>query len=192
MPKKRPKRGGLRRQTKQLSPVGMKGVSGRQDFIPKINILASEALKKPRLEAILFCDYANRTQEGKLMLVGCFERIIFSQEEQKVSMPFFLFFRTAETTDGFLQVSIIAPNEKIVLAFQFDTSKLKFAPDAPANVDFLQQIQFPAPHEGFYWFDVAYKGESLGGAPLAIEFRTEETNEDERKAGDIEQEHVGS
>lgn len=188
--KKRHKRAGLKRAPKQPSTPEGKVLSSMQSFVPKITIAASEARKKPRLEAIMFCDYGNRTQDGKLMLVGCFDRIIFSAEEEKISVPFFLFIRTAETTKGNLQISIIDPKETVVLAFQVDTSKLTFEADRPANIEFLYPLRFPMPFEGYYWFDVSYMDESLGGTPLAAEFRKQEVEKDEHKTRSMEQEHV--
>lgn len=188
--KKRHKRGGLKHAQKRASALEGKGLSSEESFVPKITIVASEARKKPRLEVILACDYANRTLDGKLMVVGCFDRILFSPEEEKISVPFFLLVRTSETNQGHLQISIIDPNETVVLAFQFDTSKIQFQPDKPAVVEFLQPLRFPMPFEGYYWIDVSYLGESLGGMPLAAEVRKPEVEKDEHKTRNVEQEHV--
>lgn len=192
MQKKRHKHAGRRRPTKPPELKAGKVATTRQDFIPEVNIKASEARKKPRLEAILFCDYANRLHDGKLILSGCFDRIIFSAEEDKISIPFFLFIRTMEATEGFVQVSLIDPNETIVLAFQLEVGKLEFMPDMPAQVDFLQRLQFPVPYEGYYWFDVSYNGESIGGSALAIEYRKPEVKKDEHEAGSTTPEPVGT
>ncbi len=154
-------------------------LSTPRDFVPTINIKASEAIKKPRLEAILFCDYVTRTNDGKLILAGSFDRVVFGHDEEKVTMSFFLFVRTAETTKGRLQIAIINPNEEVILAFGFDTELHPFDPKWPAQVNFIQQLQFPALVEGLYWFDVSYLGEPLGGAALIIEHQKQEEVKDE-------------
>ncbi len=51
----------------------------------------------------------------------------------------------------------------------FDASIL--SPNLPAHVQSTVSIQFPVTMEGVYWFNVFYKGKSLGGGDLVIEYR---------------------
>lgn len=157
------------------------GLSEQKPFVPQISIVASEELKKPRLEAILFCEYASRTDKGTLVLGSCFDRFLFEKDENKVTTPFYLLVKTGETTQGELQIAIIDPNNTVILAFSLSVGEKEFLPDYPASVQFLERIQFPVPVEGNYWIDVSYQGKSLGGTPLIVEFDKEEVKQHEHK-----------
>lgn len=135
---------------------------------------ASFDLKKerqqPRLLSILFCDFASFTLDKKVNLLGIFDRV-FVHPERKKTPVFTLFVRTAETTNERLAVTLFQPDGKAGLAFQFGGEHNVFTPNLPAQVQLLIGVQFVAEVEGPYWFDVAYKGKSLGGAGLVVEYR---------------------
>lgn len=153
----------------------------QQPYIPKVNIVASEEVKKPRLSAILFCEYAARTDRDTYLLAGCFERFLFNKDERKVTSHFFLYVSTSETKDGVFQVAVVSPDENIILAYSYELGSEGLIPGIPASVHFLERVQFPVPVEGIYWIDVSFNGESLGGAPLIVEFEKEKAEEDEHK-----------
>lgn len=160
------------------------GASSEPDaFQPKVNIDVAQERGKPRLLAILFCEYAGIAQDTKHFFVGSFERFTFGPIEAKITTSFFLFVRTSETRDGRLQIAVIDPKGKVIMAMAFLVQPEGFTDDTPATVQFLDRIQFAVPIEGVYWFDVSYKGESLGGAPLVIEFLKQEESKDEQQAG---------
>ncbi|HEY2970892.1 MAG TPA: hypothetical protein VGJ48_00135, partial [Pyrinomonadaceae bacterium] len=50
----------------------------------------------------------------------------------------------------------------------------KYTPNLPAQIQLVIGLQFTADMEGSYWFDVAYKGKSIGGAGVVVEYRTEQ------------------
>ena len=157
-------------------------MSEQQTIAPKVNIVASEEVKKPRLGAILFCEYAARTDKDTYLLAGCFERFLFSKDDPKVTTPFYLYVRTTETKDGDFQVAIIDPNDKVILAFSYEVASKRVIPGIPASIHFLERIRIPVPVEGIYWVDVSFNGETLGGAPLIVDFSKEKVEEDERKS----------
>lgn len=156
-------------------------MSEEQPFAPKVNVIGSEEVKKPRLGAILFCEYAALTEKGTYLFAGCFERFIFKKDEPRVTSQFYIYVRASQTREGDFQVAIIDPNDTTILAFSYDLDSTGLIPNLPASIHFVQRIKFPVAVEGAYWVDVSFKGESLGGAPLLVEFEKEEASEDEHK-----------
>lgn len=154
------------------------GLSEQHSFVPQVNISASEEVKKPRLGAVLFCEYATLTEKGTYVLAGCFERLLFAKDDQRITSSFFLYVKTGETKNGEFQVTIIDPNDKIISAFSYEVDAKSLIPGIPASLHFLKRIQFHVPVEGVYWFNVSFSGESLGGAPLMIEFSKEEAEDE--------------
>jgi hypothetical protein len=157
-------------------------LSEQQPYVPKVNIVASEEAKKPQLGAILFCEYAVRTDKDTYVFANCFERFLFSKDEPKVTSNFFLYVKANQTREGDFQVAIIDPNDSILLAFSYELDSTGLIANLPASVHFLQRVKFAVTVEGVYWVDVSFKGESLGGAPLLVDFQKEEASEDERKS----------
>jgi hypothetical protein len=127
----------------------------------------------PRLVALLFFDYGNETADHKLNLSGIFDRI-FVDKVAKKTVPIGVFVRTAETFDTPVYVSIVSPESKPVGGFAFSIPR-KDAQQASgqkyAMFQIMARIQFDAPVEGTYWFNIAFNGKLLGGCPLVVEFR---------------------
>jgi hypothetical protein len=161
------------------------GAKEQGTFIPKVSINVAEERKKPRLVAILFCEYATQTATETPVFAGCFDRLYFSKGEAKVTSLFYLYVQTGETRQGDLQIAIFSPNDELHMAISFDMGEgREYSPGYPVQAKVLQKIRFPVPFEGNYWFDVSCNGQSLGGRALIIEFEKEEAKEDER--GDTE------
>jgi hypothetical protein len=157
-------------------------------FIPKVSINVDEERKRPRLEAILFCEYASKSTTETPVFAGCFDRLYFSKEEAKVTSNFYLYVQTGETRRGDLQIAIFSPNDELHFAIAFDMGdEQEYLPKYPAQAKVLQRIRFPVPVEGNYWFDVSNNGKSLGGRALIIEFEKEEVEKDEHESGHTEE-----
>jgi len=126
---------------------------------------------------MLFCDYVNQTVEGKVNLLGTFDRIFV---DKGASTPkFIIFLRTAETLDGELRLTIISPKEKAVAALVFGGDAERKNPDYQ-QMQLITPMQFQVMEHGLYWFDLSYKDQSLGGVGLSLEPRPPEP-ESERK-----------
>ena len=138
----------------------------------KIDIPADVTVEreKSRLVAILFFDFANQTDTRKLNLNGVFDRLFVDLKEKK-TVPFGVLVRTAKTLDFPVQVAILAPNGTIAGGFVFSVKSEEIGNQKPDMIQFVGNVQFIAPVEGDYWFDVSFKGKSIGGCPLKIEFR---------------------
>jgi hypothetical protein len=135
-------------------------------FQPKINAAAER--KTPRLVAILFCAYVSSDKEGRNNLLGCFDRI-FADPATKQTGQFILVVRTYETREKGIVISILDPANKIVAAVVFDEPK-QLPTDRPMHLQYSGPINFTAATNGPYWFDVSYKGKSIGGESLIVEF----------------------
>lgn len=138
----------------------------------------ADARKRPRLLALLFCNHTNTTKDDKANLIGVFDRV-FVHPEVKKTPQFVIFIRTAETTQEPMLLSVFNPDGTPAVAFEFasDVTEHKFTPDRPAQVQFIAGMRFDVGADGIYWFDVSYKGESIGGAGLVVEFRETEDKE---------------
>lgn len=139
--------------------------------------------EQPRLVAILFFDYSNQTEAGKLNLNGIFDRL-FVDTKEKRTVPFGIFVRTAKTLDAPVQVAILTPKRKPTGGIAFSVNSADLGDQKPDMVQFLGNVQFDAPVEGNYWFDVSFRGERLGGCPLKIEFKDFKELIDGHRRGD--------
>ena len=149
-------------------------MSEQIEATPRSNIDIAKERQKPRLISILFCDFANQTSDGKTNLLGIFDSI-YVHPVIRDTPTFVLFIRTAETYSAALDITLIAPNNDIVLTVKssgIESKRVKT--DLPVNIQTIVRFQFKAIIEGVYWFDVTYMGESLGGSGLPVMFRETE------------------
>jgi len=129
--------------------------------------------EKPRLLSLLLCGFSNFTIDKKVNLLGVFDRIYVPPENKRTPV-FTLFVRTAEAIEEPLAVTLFTPDNKLGMAFQFGGEPQVYTPGLPAQVQLAIGIQFIAEVQGPYWFDISYKGISLGGAGLVVEHRAME------------------
>jgi hypothetical protein len=122
---------------------------------------------KPRLETVLFCDHATVTTEGKAILWGIFNRALIDPEAE-AQVLCYLFVRTVETVEEAIRIRVLDPNGRVVVEGAGDEPDRE-AP-WPRYVQTLQRVILSQLVEGLYWVDVVYKGLSLGGAHLIVEF----------------------
>lgn len=169
MQKKQPKRVGQRRKRKRPSNLI------DPSYAPSLDIDVALVAAKPRLESVLFVEYANQTADGKTNLIGVFDRL-FIDRATKESGTFFLFVRTSETHKGVVEIVLVDPNSKPRLGVRFDGRAFPFAEPNPYPrlMQFLDRVAFRATIEGTYWAHVTYEGKALGGAPLTVEWKPKE------------------
>ncbi len=131
--------------------------------------------QQPRLVSLLFCDSCEVRDDDKTDVRGIFDRI-YVHPEIRLTPPFTLFLRTAETIDGLMRVHCLAPNGQIPTMITFErVPKEEYTQNLPANYQSIVHMNpFYVYTEGIYWFDVLFEGNSLGGAALVIEFRETE------------------
>jgi len=139
---------------------------------PSINVDVSTEKAKPRLLALLFCDFTNMTKDDKPNLLGVFDRI-YVDPEKKLTPHFVVFIRVAEVTEPF-EITVIAPDGGVGPQIKSSLEGAQFTEGLPRQVQTALLLQFEIKTEGVYWFDVSYKGETLGGAGLTIQFRETE------------------
>jgi hypothetical protein len=125
--------------------------------------------KAPRLLALLFCDYVNSTNDGKVNLLGAFDRIMV-HPEKRLSPPFIVFARAAEAIKSPLWLTILDPDNQPQAEVRFDPPQMPADrdPGLPNQIQFMLQMGMKFAKNGTYWFDVSYEGESLGGAGLVV------------------------
>ena len=133
-----------------------------------------EIRQKPRLLSLLFCDFANRTDDGKVNLLGIFDIVYVDPNVQK-SPAFMLYARTAQAFEDNLWLRIFDPDNEPQGEIKFDPPPIEFTEDRdmslPVQVQFMLPVQLTIRKEGTYWLDIAYRDFSLGGAGLVVKFR---------------------
>lgn len=134
-----------------------------------------EVKQTPRLMSLLFCDFASKTDDGKMNLLGIFDRV-YVHPEIRMTPPFVLYGRTVETFEDNLWLRIFDPDHSPRAEFKFDPpAEIKLArerdPNLPTNVQFIIPLQLNIQKQGIYWFDIAYRDYSLGGTGLPVMFR---------------------
>jgi hypothetical protein len=132
------------------------------------NIDANVERRRPRLVALLFCMFFSSDGRGRYNHLGCFDRI-FVDPATKETGQFILVVRTAETREKGVVISFLDPSNNVLAAVIFDEPS-SMPTDKPMHLQYSGSIGFTATTEGSYWIDVSYKGESLGGASLIIDF----------------------
>jgi hypothetical protein len=128
---------------------------------------------KPRLLSILFCDFASRTDDLKVNLLGIFDRIFVNPEIEK-SPPFVFYARTAETFEDQIWLRVFDPDDEPAIEIRFDPPE-EIVPDSglpapPKQVQIVIPLQMNFKKKGTYWFDLSYRDLSLGGAGLVVDF----------------------
>ena len=130
---------------------------------------------RPRLLSILFCDFASRTDDKKVNLLGIFDRIYVHPDLRK-SPPFVVYARTAETFEDQLWLRVFDPDDEPAIEIRFDPPKEVIVDEslpanAPKQIQIVIPVQLVFRKTGTYWFDLSYRNFSLGGAGLVVDFR---------------------
>jgi hypothetical protein len=146
-------------------------VSEDTAVIPEVNIDVAQEAKKPRLEALLFCDYVAITTEQKAVLGGVFDKFYIQPENRMVAL--FLYVRTSETR-GPVQLNVFGPDNKLGMTGTLNHSgELPEEGDKLLHVQIAMDMRFEAKMEGLYWFEILYNGQSLGGNCFRVIMRKE-------------------
>ena len=131
--------------------------------------IASE-VARPRLLAILFCDWVNETPENKANLIGAFDRL-FVQSDSRLTPPFTLYIRATHVHEGPTLIRVFQPDGRVGLEAAVEPPEVTEGTDEPENLQVIARMQFVAEQVGTYWVEVSYRGQSLGGAPLVVQLR---------------------
>lgn len=140
--------------------------------------VVTDRLNAPRLEALLFADYAVRGKDLKATVAGVFDRVLIDPEK-KVSGRFFVFLRAIETIEDSIEIRVIDPKGRVVAngttgIEEPDALIGQLAPRSITAIFPLALTLGPEGVEGMYWFEISYKGLALGGSGLRVEFHKKE------------------
>jgi hypothetical protein len=142
--------------------------------ISVVDIDVAEERLRPRLLALLFCDFASFTKDEKVNLLGVFDRVFVDPEERQ-SPTFIMYVRVAEALEGLTHTIFGPTNQPVLQAVIGPPAQVKERVcNRPQQVQALIALQFKAEIEGVFWFDISYRGKSLGGAGLVVEYRKTE------------------
>ena len=145
--------------------------------VPTVDIDALIRKRKdPRLEAIVFADYAVVGRDGKTTVAAIFDRV-FADPEKRKTGRFFLYIKTAETMDAPVGITISDPKGRLVATATGSVDSSAFEGEPPTGVAMIVPFSLrlgPQGIDGPYWFEVFYKEQSLGGSVLNVAFRKQE------------------
>lgn len=157
-------------RTKVLPPVKPVVPESLKKYASELGL--AEVRKQPRLLALVFCDFASKTDDLKMNLLGVFDRINV-HPDHLMSPQFVVYGRTAESSDQPLFLRIFDPDNEPQAEVRFDNHTQheflgKQEPGTPKQIQFVIPLVLKLRKQGTYWFDVAYGDVSLGGAGLVV------------------------
>jgi hypothetical protein len=140
--------------------------------VPTVNIDVASTYKKPRLIALLFCNFFNVTGNRKPNLLGIFDRMAVDHEKKKTP-NFFMFIKLAGVL-GPSEIHVYSPRGERIMAALLEGRIPPTSSDEIVYAQAMINIELEVKEEGIYWFDVLYQGNSLGGNGLGITFKQRE------------------
>ena len=152
---------------------------------PPVGIEPSKAKNEPSLVSLLFFNFINETKEGKVNLLGVFDRI-YVDPETKVSLPFGVFVRVANAFGAPVRCDAFTPDNSFVGGLMLLAEEGFKLPDGrkPIQIQIAGHMKLTTPVEGTYWFVVSYKEKVLGACPLLVEYKDLKELESEHTRGD--------
>ncbi|MBI3653197.1 MAG: hypothetical protein HY231_19390 [Acidobacteria bacterium] len=99
--------------------------------MPSISIDIEKERTKPRLVALLFCEYGSVSKDGKPSIAGVFDRVHIKPNSK---YQFFMFVRIAEAL-GALEIQMFNPDGKINSGAHLEP--LKDIERSPENISYL-------------------------------------------------------
>src|SRR3954467_7946961 len=82
--------------------------------VPGKGIDLSKEIARPQLVALLFCDWANLTIDGKFNLIGAFDRISILEGGKRTPV-FSVFIRVAHAVEEPIQLRVFGPDNTLGL-----------------------------------------------------------------------------
>lgn len=149
--------------------------------IPTVNIDVAQERDRPRIEALLFADYAAITTSGKPDVCGIFGRILADPETKNTGL-FYIFIKIIGVIGVPLELAITNPEGKTVAAGKILTPASESNEQAGSSeiqmIHVIQRMVLNVKIEGTHWFSVLYNGKPLGGAAVGIEFKKQGDSND--------------
>lgn len=121
---------------------------------------------RPRLLALVFCDYGNVAQDGKFNVMGIFDRVVSPRFPHKFT--FYLYVRFMEVLRGEIEIECTAPSGRAVAKMIFPVPPEDTGDEHPLFLQALARTNALLAEPGLHWFTVRYEGEELGRAPLNV------------------------
>ena len=143
---------------------------------PSTEIDRTIDMARPRLVALIFCDWANVTTDQKFNLIGTFDRITVSASDKRPPL-FALYIRLANTLEDDVHLQVYNPDGTSALEGRFKPQDISSSVHNPIFLQIAARLQFEAEQDGLYWFEVLYQGQSLGGTALTVQIASSEEQE---------------
>lgn len=143
---------------------------------------ARGAAPQAELSALLLCDGANATKDGKGNLLGVFDQ--FPVKNIPIRVQFFVYVKTINTVADDIEVFVTRPGlaPELALSYRVDGPVEDLDPDQPVCIANMYPIGLPVETTGIYWFEVRFKGTALGRCCLTIRKAEQDGTEETEKA----------
>jgi hypothetical protein len=132
-------------------------------------------LKKPRLVAFLFADYASSTTDGKAVIGGVFERIFvepLQPEKPQIVYQFFIFLKVVEADKSSLDIHSFSPAGELLNVITLQVAEGAVIIDnEPNHIQAVLRVGLEFKQPGVHWFDVRYQDVSIGMVPLIVQLQ---------------------
>ena len=132
----------------------------------------------PYMEALLLCDHANVTGDGKPNLAGVFN-VIFVKPDEPNTPSMYLFLRIGNAPQSGVQLRTVAPSGQIVAQGNIRPQSGQGDLESPGPLEAIIRLRFAVHERGVHWFEVLCDGEVLGRSALTVNDREQDDPEEE-------------
>jgi hypothetical protein len=130
---------------------------------------SEEEARRPRLTALIFSDYATQSVDGKYILIGVFDRVWMVPSQAPPFVPSYqAYIRLAGLTPGRLEVLGFNPDGTVGFQYNFVLDRPGEKAHEPGSFEWLFPFFIQPNAFGIHWFEVRFRGEILGRAPLFV------------------------
>jgi hypothetical protein len=125
---------------------------------------------QPRLVALLFADWAGILEGNKVALGGVFDRIYLRPVTPHPPLSFYLNVKVTQAYDEDIYIHIYNPEgESMGAVISRAAENFPASPSGPNYGQVIVPLSINIQEPGIYWFEVTYRNERLGLAPLIVE-----------------------
>lgn len=121
-----------------------------------------------RMTALLFCDWANRTDDGKYNLVGVFSRIALPDEPTE-KLSFYAYVQLLLSDPGPLEIISYDPDGSVGLRLKGPIERRETGGAEPGVLELVIPFGIAPGEFGVHWWEARFEGTMLGRVPLFVE-----------------------
>lgn len=126
-------------------------------------------LLRPKLDAMIFAEWAAVTKENKPVVSGIFDSFNIPSGNFPAEVPFYIYFRTSQAYQYDINIVIFSPNGLGYAKLMFPANK-QYQPvvDSANIIQHVSALKLIFMSAGMHWFQVRYGDEILGNVALSV------------------------